>query len=434
MENFTTAKSSEGFQDWDTFVSQYWQKEPVVLHDTVLSSADDIFQTVILACEKYCAQEEGVYLKLYVNGKQILQDLPQYLPHTEDGSPKGYEQRLQRELNAESFILFITGFERYNAKLYHRAQDFLSHLFQHTGIPAGHAELELFLGRYTYTPGGIHKEECTNFQWVIDGDKTMHTWPESTWNTETLSVNLQHDPTSHEEEYFLEDVSLNDTRHGSKALRGKAGDILYWPSKYWHVGETPELSMAITLAIYMHGRPYQEVLQTVQQLVEQHIGSSNIAPAYPFPTSTNTSLESALPASLHQPFAIIKELTSTRLLQQALLERWLKRASNLSLSKTLELLPEKVFTEAESIHYVSPRPILYTQLDPQTFLYAANGHCATINTEIHLAQLLDFLNTGATITISNALAQYSPMQTARASTELHQIITFLYRAYAISVE
>jgi hypothetical protein len=434
MKEMSRSEHIAEIDEWSVFVNKYWQKEPVVLHDMPLSNSEHVFDTVVLACSKYRNQAtDAPFLKLYVNGKQITHNVQDFLPDARDRSARGYEQRLERELHAESFILFITGFERYSTTLYDRTQEFLSHIFKYTGIPAAHAELELFLGRYAYTPGGIHKEECTNFQWVIDGNKTMYTWPEASWNIETLEVHTQHDPTSLEEEYFLDDVRLDDCRSSSQALHGKAGDILYWPSRHWHVGETPELSIAITCALYMNGRPYNTIIETIQRIIEQKPDAQNIVSSYKTPSNVYTTFEDALPASLQQSLETIKDIVHSRQLQQELVEQWLKRASNLGLSRTLDLLPQRDFTDEESVYRIAPQPILYVKVDEQTLLYAANGHCTAVNARTEVVDLFDALNTGKPIPIRELLSRQSTAGVDKSPFDVYQIVVFLYRTRAIAV-
>src|SRR6185436_729100 len=47
----------------------------------------------------------------------------------------------------------------------------------------------------------------------------------------------------------------------SVVLQGKPGDVIYWPSSYWHVGEDAGgLSVAISLALFMEAEPWTDVV------------------------------------------------------------------------------------------------------------------------------------------------------------------------------
>ena len=161
------------FQEALSFLRHYWGKQSGVLHTAALLDADQIFQALVVACDMYRQSgDNGHRFALYVNGVQTLPDFRGYLPITGDRDAEGYEQRLVRDLSAGSFALFVSGMEAFSPALYDNARTFLTELFKHTGAPAHLAELELFLGRYHSTPGGIHNEECHNLHWVIAGEKT----------------------------------------------------------------------------------------------------------------------------------------------------------------------------------------------------------------------------------------------------------------------
>jgi hypothetical protein len=244
------------FAEADTFLRHYWGKQSGVIHKTELLDAEGVFRALVVASEAYRESgDNGHRFALYVNGAQILPAFPGCLPVAADRDPEGYEQRLIRDLGAGSFSLFISGLEAFSPALYDRAQVFLTGLFKYTGAPAHLAELELFLGRYHSTPGGIHNEHCHNLHWVIAGEKTIYTWPELTFPFLSQAACSVQEATSKTEEVYLYNTRVEDFKPISIPLRGRSGDILYWPRGFWHVGESPSLSLSISIRLYMEPRP-----------------------------------------------------------------------------------------------------------------------------------------------------------------------------------
>jgi 50S ribosomal protein L16 3-hydroxylase len=238
------------------FLGEYWGKQSGVLRKTELLDAEQVFQALVVASDAYRRNgEDGHRYALYVNGAQILPDFSGYLPIAADRDPEGYEQRLMRGLSAGSFSLFVSGMEAFSPALYDNARAFLTELFKYTGTPAHLTELELFLGRYHSTPGGIHNEHCHNLHWVIAGEKTIYTWPELTYPFLAQAAHSVQEATSKTEEIYLHGARVEDFIGLSIPLRGRAGDILYWPRRFWHVGESPALSLSISIRLYMEPRP-----------------------------------------------------------------------------------------------------------------------------------------------------------------------------------
>ena len=244
------------FAEAQTFLGQYWGKRSGVLRKTQLLDAGQLFRALIVASDMYRESgDNGHRYALYVNGAQILPDLAGYLPIAADRDPEGYEQRLMRGLGVGSFSLFVSGMEAFSSALYDNARAFLTELFKYTGVPAHLAELELFLGRYHSTPGGIHNEHCHNLHWVIAGEKTIYTWHELTYPFLAQAACSVQEATSKTEEIYLYNARVEDFKGLSVPLHGRSGDILYWPRRFWHVGESPSLSLSISIRLYMEPRP-----------------------------------------------------------------------------------------------------------------------------------------------------------------------------------
>src|SRR5207245_3009425 len=102
-----------------------------------------------------------------------------------------------------------------------------------------HADVELFVSNNRLTPFGIHRDPASNFTLVVQGRKRMRLWPEAFFTRR---------PPMDAESYAA---------HLGQALtlEGEPGDLLYWPSSYWHVAESDgDLSVTMNICLYLE--PY----------------------------------------------------------------------------------------------------------------------------------------------------------------------------------
>jgi len=93
----------------------------------------------------------------------------------------------------------------------------------------------LFIGNYQQTPFGIHQDPANVFAFVIEGRRRIYLWPE---------------------EYFCDSIDrirnsdFAKLQRDATILEAEPFDVLYWPGRYWHVGETlGNLSVGVSVAL-----------------------------------------------------------------------------------------------------------------------------------------------------------------------------------------
>lgn len=118
------------------------------------------------------------------------------------------------------------------------------------GLPPGHVEVEVFHGAYRNTPGGIHREGCTNLHLVLAGRKSMHFWRGTEWVLTGTAVREDVEPESELPEEYLPDLDRRSVAEHGHALTATTGGGFFWRSGIWHVGETHEPSVALNIASY----------------------------------------------------------------------------------------------------------------------------------------------------------------------------------------
>jgi hypothetical protein len=126
--------------------------------------------------------------------------------------------------------------------------------FATQGLPQGRVEAEVFYGRYRQTPGGIHREACSNLHLVVEGEKTMDFWTEDAWPPQGTVVREDRDPGSGAQEQYLPGLDPRDHRDRAESLTAARGQGFAWQAGTWHVGRSAGgLSLALNVAAYGRG-------------------------------------------------------------------------------------------------------------------------------------------------------------------------------------
>jgi len=236
---------------WQDFAQTTWGQQPTVLKGKEFIIGEETFQVFIQGCEQFRAGELDEHAKLYINGERLPTDqLAAALPTPEDGTPERYEERLMRDYDARSFLIYAYDLQKYWPELTDRLEHFVGDLFDHVKCPGGPATVEIFMGRYKTTDGGIHKERCATFHGVLSGDKMMRVWPEDTWDPSQEETLFKGDETTGHDEVYLKKMSADSCLDKAIDLVGEPGDVMYWPAGWWHIGLSPRLTVSVTLALY----------------------------------------------------------------------------------------------------------------------------------------------------------------------------------------
>ncbi|MEU9978110.1 hypothetical protein [Streptomyces sp. NPDC051014] len=126
--------------------------------------------------------------------------------------------------------------------------------FATRGLPQGRVEAEIFYGRYRQTPGGIHREACSNLHLVVEGEKAMDFWTEDAWPPKGTVVREDRDPGSGAQEQYLPDLDPRDHRDRAESLTAARGQGFAWQAGTWHVGRSAGgPSLALNVASYGRG-------------------------------------------------------------------------------------------------------------------------------------------------------------------------------------
>jgi 50S ribosomal protein L16 3-hydroxylase len=211
---------------WDDFVARWWERRIVVFRGTGASpfTPADVFACAVEAGQRQLGEVYDLTarraVQFSIDGQQQTFVEP-WLPTADDRDLAGYAARVRRSLGRRRHALLIAGFHSHSFALWSRERALFAPLWRRIGLPLTGAITTLFHGDYEATPAGVHKDRFATFLFALSGCKRMRFWPSRPWTepVTTLTEYRAHLATS-----FAIDV--------------EPGDILYWPSSYYHIGES----------------------------------------------------------------------------------------------------------------------------------------------------------------------------------------------------
>jgi 50S ribosomal protein L16 3-hydroxylase len=157
------------------------------------------------------------------------------LPRTTDTSLDAFERRIAPNWRKDWYLYIPDGMQGYDGDLWDRAIELIMPAMKaHGGLPAGGMTIEMFYGKYQATPSGIHLDAADSFSFITRGPKRLLFWPPDRFVAKFKSP--AKDP-SHQQALT---GRYTDHLHDAIVIDGEAGDVIYWPKDYWHIGASAD--------------------------------------------------------------------------------------------------------------------------------------------------------------------------------------------------
>jgi hypothetical protein len=303
----------------------------------------EVFEVFLRASEAFRAGDQGTPISFYIGHAMAVADVGQFLPSRRDGSIDGYTSRIERLLDGPRFALILQHAQAFHEPLWRRLRHILRQIGESSDLSGRGAKASLFLGNYANTPFGLHRGNSNVYKFIIAGRKRIRLWPDASIQAQGA---VQH---------TLDVARFGEPEH---SIEGGPGDLIYWPSEFWHIGECiggPATSLSLAL----------------------------------FPVD---------PEEEEEPGASIKAREVRRL----------SRAT----SSGLGALP----LAKKSLPALSPNarvqrnpdfPILHSPGQDGEMLCAANGHVFAVESHPQIAALCERLNQGGCVAVSALLARHA---------------------------
>lgn len=216
---------------WETLASDYWEQRPGLFRDVLRKPP--VTEAQLLAALKAGIEDDSLGGRGDV---KILHDAeilrPDLIPKVgaavaaarKRAGLRAYLQALADFFEDRQFGLHVTRFQNLTPEVWKICQGLAAPLVKAFGAPRGALHAAAFVGTYMQTPFGPHRDAASNLMFPILGKKSMFLWPPDYFEKRGVAVQgdqvVDPDPTP----YLADAIELT----------AEPGDIMYWPSSYWH--------------------------------------------------------------------------------------------------------------------------------------------------------------------------------------------------------
>jgi len=390
---------------WPKFARQFWEKKPTVFRErfeTPLFPPEEVFCALRRAAADDSAPRTVWVDQVYVPSARDRV----HLPSNEDKSFTDYCCGLP---SADVCVVHYE-LQRYSPEIWMRARGFLLDVMNVVGLPTK-ADIDVFYGRYRATPRGPHTDTAGNFSFVIEGRKKMLMWPPGYFESRRLSVTRNGSD-------GMKDIANPRSYHrfakDAVVLEGGPGDVLYWPSSYWHMAVSEEFAptMALNIALYVREQPAHILTDiAASALGEILMGSSEFIDTF---TTRGKKLAGSL-RTLPDEYRFLLGTLRTETLSLAIRKAWLRHVSALAFKSLPPPENNVELGDKDTVVGRNECPIVWIPAGDRWLMFAANGACFVTPNSPALLRAFSALNAGKCL-------QVGDFHTARAVREALRLL------------
>jgi hypothetical protein len=408
-------RAERGQVDWDRFVDRDWDRRPARLRRHLPGppvSPEDAFRAVAAACAPFRA---GTRFRALPDARFFVEDAQirapgSLLPGPRDRGLDGYHRRVAGRLRGRRYQLFVDQPLLVDFPLWARVRDLVAGLLERVGVPVLPIACDLAIGDFARTPRGFSKRlHHSVVALVLRGRLRVRLW-EELWDSPPNEI-----------------VDFDSHAESAMTLEAGAGDILYWPARFWHIEECVERArgcMVLRLWIPSHGaRPTDAIKETLADLLADKLGGDGAVPYLRFS-----------PRAAARPLARaadrLAELSRGAELTQALRVEWAKRVSACGLE------PVPAAREAAPL-----RPTDLVRADPGgravrmpggrgEWIWAVNGHAFALQGHRAAERVRRALESGEPVRVGDLCR---PERGGTSSNGIQVLVDLLHRLRAISI-
>lgn len=422
--------------NWEDFFKNYWEKEPVLYRNPfgkAVLSKEDIFDTLV-ACgnairnninkEVTFYDQDRVHISGKTTSTRYLTGLEHLLPSGKEGNLDTYCASLSKHDRFKEFCIYLEKPHTFSS-IWLSLRKFFATIAQYTELPAVSMGTDMFIGNYATTSFGAHKDNLDNFMFMLFGGRKMLLWHDDVWKYQLGNPN-DDSYTTTAYEAFRPEALVFDLQEG---------DLLYWPSSYWHVGENDgSLSGSINID-YFHPRADHKlgliISSTIKNLVENSaINSKEQYGLKSLKFNPDHYGKVHLPEHYDEVLSsTITQLTDKENNELFLHYEWLRVLSGYGFSKTIPRREHRKFSEEDHICINKHHPILYTSLHNK-LLVAHTGHVKLLPEQFAYEELIKKLNTGIVYNVHKLYA--STLHEHMDFESFVKLLSHLHSMYAIN--
>lgn len=382
----TNPQGSQTHSFWTTFASRYWERGSGEFERPTpgpLISEANAFSAAVALANSARQGKAVVEPCVWLDGQKQADPLG-LLPLACDKSFHTYGERVLHDSGAREFTTLLPELHYYDHKLLAEVRSILLPLTAACGLPSGWTDTAFFVGRYERTPFGIHYGPMSVMTVPVIGRKTFRVWSEA-------------EVARHPE--LVGATSYDSGGSISKLLSGVPGDILYWPSRDWHIAEADTgLTAALSFGFWASERerhPLRQIIKMAERLLAAAPKASDADMiGNPVPHQAPQEIHNDLPAGWKHYLDALSNLVGSSELEKELLAEFLRQASCFGL-KHVPPQPSKTLDPQLSFS-VDPRSGLRVARYGDNLIIAVFGQVFTVPYDGRFAEFL--------ISLTNAVA------------------------------
>ncbi len=294
--------------------------------------------------------------KRSVHPRWVDEDL---LPSGADQGLASFCRRVEGKDPQDWYLYQPDGVQQWNPALWHRAVELLRPILEHVGgLPPGGVRFELFHGKYSRTVTGIHRDEADGLAFVTLGPKRMYFWPRETFEDRWASPDRTHFQTG----IWSYEKHLNS----AIVVEADAGDIIYWPRSYYHIGASPDhWSGMLTLSVWWQA----SAQRAIQFVVDSLLNGDGTPVTYPLKLDDIAAGAQALPAALLRASEAARAALYSHW-NDTLAEAWARVVTAYGFLTTPA---PQMITGSRAARYFVRHPIVAVEIDGRSQVFAC-GH------------------------------------------------------------
>jgi hypothetical protein len=396
----TLGESTRANEDfWTSFVENEWERKPAVLKSPF--STDFVAEGQFLSWLRtaFDGTQDALGKEFFLSGIQQATPSGALLPLDSESTIHEFTERLSTTVGIKDYQYVLYGIGRFDASTTLRTRQALRPLLQRLGLPAGAVDTDCFFGDYKETAAGLHKDNAGVFSYVVHGTKTMLVWPFEYFADKTdiadairRKVRLSH-------------VDFRPHVANATVLTAEPGDVLYWPSTYWHVSVgdgSPQMTFNISLYF-----PYQPRAD-VDEIIRLIAGPKLEQVWEEFYATQGKSVEElvrSVPESWRQVVDIYKQALNSNKFEGMLLGSWMRRLSSGGFTTRPAYNPNYEVADDDLLRGDPDFPVLTAPAAGDKRIVAASGSIFTAADERWLEVLVACANEGKPFSLNDVAAR-----------------------------
>lgn len=154
------------------------------------------------------------------------------------------EQWGDRIFSKKDFCFVVNHANRFSDELTQILSKYISPLVQYTGIPMDGMHIGLIIGKYGYTPFGIHQDPEGSYFFNFHlgpSEKLMYTWNEETYNELHGTQN---------------NINVEPFLSSAKVFRLMPGSLYFMPYSEYHIAKANDFSISLSVWFDNHSLEY----------------------------------------------------------------------------------------------------------------------------------------------------------------------------------